>query len=123
MIAEREFKIRDMVFPKGTVVIPFFLHALLDQSFVESLKFDPDRFGLERREHTLNAGKYLTFGVGPYRCIGKKLIEVVLTLTAAIAAMDADWRRIPTDSGNRMTVDASRRLADGCVIAIQAREA
>ena len=92
VIAEREFKIRGLVFPKGTVVFPFFLPALLDKGFVEPLKFDPNRFGLERREHALNAGNYLTFGVGPYRCLGNKLIEVVLTLTAAIAAMDAAWR-------------------------------
>ena len=123
MIAEREFKIKDLVFPKGTVVFSFFFLALLDKSFAEPLKFDPNRFGLERREHALNARNYLTFEVGPYRCLGNKLIEVVLTLTAAIAAVDAEWRRIPTVLGNKMTFDSTRRLADGCVIAIQARKA
>eukprot|EP00118_Oscarella_pearsei_P020395 m.220858 g.220858 ORF g.220858 m.220858 type:complete len:484 (+) comp39950_c1_seq3:3-1454(+) len=120
-VAERDTELRGITVKKGTAVAGSLRAALLD-GFAEPQKFDPERFGPERREHVLNAKNYIPFGVGPHRCPGNNLAEIFTVLTAAIAATSADWRRIQTKVGDRLVAKPSVRLADGCVIAITTKE-
>ena len=100
---------------------PNLRHVLFSDSFSEPNKFDPDRFGPERREHIRNVKHYIPFGVGVHRCAGKNLAELTIPLIIAIAAVTADWHRIETEESYRIIYDATRVPADGCVISIKER--
>ena len=119
--AERDCKINGIFIPKETRVVPNLRHVLFTDGFSEPHKFDPDRFGPERREHIRNVKHYIPFGVGVHRCVGKNLAELSILLTTAIASGMADWRRIETDKSYKMIFDATIVPADGCVISIRAR--
>ena len=117
--AKRDCKINGIFISKDTWVVPNLRHVLFDDGFSEPHKFDPDRFGPERREHIRNVKHYIPFGVGAHRCVGKNIAELSVLLTSAIASGMADWRRIETDKSYKMIFDATIVPADGCVISIK----
>ena len=43
------------------------------QGYENPEKFDPDRFGPERKEDIKFASNYLVFGHGPHYCVGKEV--------------------------------------------------
>jgi cytochrome P450 family 710 subfamily A protein len=99
-VAMRPFRLGpDYVAPKGAFIVPHIFSACL--AFPDGEKFDPDRFGPERREDVEFAGNYLVFGHGPHYCVGKEYAINHLVAFLALASTSLDWERKRTqDSDN-----------------------
>ena len=82
----------DYVVKKGTMVVPSIVAANM-QGFPEAERFDPDRFGPERKEDIVHAKNFLTFGHGPHYCVGKEYAINQLTAFLAILCLATDWDR------------------------------
>ena len=71
------------VIPKDELIfigtsVPHFM----EEYFPDPLKFDPERFNDERREH-MKPGVYAPFGRGPHSCLGQNLAEVLMGVIMA----------------------------------------
>lgn len=85
--------------PPGSLVFPSINSANM-QGFPDAHRFDPDRFGPERKEDIVHAKNFLTFGWGPHYCVGKEYAINQLTAFLAIVSTAAEWERRRTpDSG------------------------
>jgi len=71
------------IIPKDEMIfigtsVPHFM----EEYFPDPLKFDPERFNEERREH-MKPGVYAPFGRGPHSCLGQNLAEVLMGVIMA----------------------------------------
>jgi cytochrome P450 len=63
-------------------------------TFTTPAKYDPDRFGPERKEHCRYANAYVAQGGGPedgHRCAAEKLVHVVMSSLTARLLRDFVW--------------------------------
>jgi len=71
------------IIPKDEMIfigtsVPHFM----EEYFPDPMKFDPERFNDERREH-MKPGVYAPFGRGPHSCLGQNLAEVLMGVIMA----------------------------------------
>jgi len=71
------------IIPKDELIfigtsVPHFM----EEYFPDPMKFDPERFNEERREH-MKPGVYAPFGRGPHSCLGQNLAEVLMGVIMA----------------------------------------
>ena len=118
--AEQDDVVCGVDVPAGTLAIvsPWLLHRRT-ADWPDPLRFDPDRFGVERS--AAPRGGYLPFGVGPRLCIGRDfaLVETVLTLATLLRG----WRVAPTLRRGPVRVDAlvTLRPRGGLPLTLQRR--
>jgi len=68
--------------PKDTLVSCNFQFTHTDErTWNNPLKFDPDRFSRERKEHMKCPYAYAPFGAGPHHCIGYAFAEILIKTT------------------------------------------
>jgi cytochrome P450 len=80
-IAEEETEFEGYRIPKKAMVIvsPIFTHYM-DEWWTCPEKFDPDRFGPERREDERHSHSWIPFGGGPHMCLGLRFAEAQVKL-------------------------------------------
>ncbi len=81
--ANEDLKVsEEITIPKGTKIWVSMAMAMKDpNSWRNPEKFDPERFGGERKEHKKCPHAYLPFGAGPHQCIGRVFAEIVIKMT------------------------------------------
>uniref|UniRef100_A0A383WDD1 sterol 22-desaturase n=1 Tax=Tetradesmus obliquus TaxID=3088 RepID=A0A383WDD1_TETOB len=87
--------------PKGAFIIPDIISACR-QGYTDGDKFDPERFGPERKEDVKFAGNYMVFGHGPHYCVGKEYANNHLITFLAILSTSLDWSRTRTPDSDRI---------------------
>lgn len=88
-----DYKIRDMVIPKGTgiAILPCVLHRD-ERYYPEPEKFMPERFLDESEMHPF---QFVAFSAGPRNCIGQKY--TMLELKCAIAKILRRFEILPVE--------------------------
>lgn len=93
-VAQQPFKLTEnYTAPKGTMIIPS-VTACSMQGYENPEKFDPDRFGPERKEDVKYAGNFMVFGHGPHYCVGKEYATNHLMAFLAVLSTAVNWKRI-----------------------------
>lgn len=96
-VAQVPFKLNDnYTAPKGTMIIPS-VSACSMQGYKDPEKFDPDRFGPERKEDITFASNFMVFGHGPHYCVGKEYASNHLMAFLAVLSTAVNWKRIYSD--------------------------
>ncbi|KAJ6561936.1 cytochrome P450 [Mycena capillaripes] len=81
--------------PRGTSVsVPIWTHHVDQTYFPDPYAFDPNRW-IKDGSFSQNAGVLLTFGAGPFNCVGSKLAYVQLRILLANLVVHLDF--IPTE--------------------------
>ena len=70
------------------------------QGFTDAEKFDPDRFGPDRKEDIVHSRNYLVFGAGSHLCVGKDYAINQLVCYLAILSTSCDWTRRRTEKSD-----------------------
>lgn len=92
--AQADFQLTDnYVAPKGAMIVPS-VWAACHQGYENPLKFDPDRFGPERKEDIKFAGNFLVFGHGPHYCVGREYATNHLMCFLARLALTVEYSRV-----------------------------
>jgi cytochrome P450 family 710 subfamily A protein len=89
----------DYTIPRGTLIFPS-VNAACMQGFTDAEKFDPDRFGPDRKEDIVHARNYLVFGAGPHYCVGKEYAINQLVCYLAVLSTSCDWTRRRTEKSD-----------------------
>ncbi|NEO19014.1 MULTISPECIES: cytochrome P450 [unclassified Moorena] len=58
-------------------------------------RFDPDRFGLDRKEDKQKTFGYIPFGGGLRECLGREFAKLEMRIFAAQLLRDYDWKLVP----------------------------
>ncbi|KAG5498858.1 hypothetical protein JKF63_03147 [Porcisia hertigi] len=102
MKAHSDFQLDEKtVVPKGSMIIPS-LVACCREGFTNPDTYDPDRMGPERQEDRKFAKQFLTFGVGPHRCVGYNYAINHLTVFLALFAHHTQWQRTRTPDSDKI---------------------
>ncbi|BDA50415.1 Cytochrome P450 710A1 [Coccomyxa sp. Obi] len=97
-ITQADFPLtEDYTAPKGALLMPSLIAASM-QGYKDADKFDPDRFGPERKEDVTCAKNFMTFGFGPHYCVGREYATNHLIVYLAILATSCDWTRRRTQA-------------------------
>ncbi|MBB5917151.1 cytochrome P450 [Nocardia transvalensis] len=95
--AVRDTEIAGHYIPAGTQVdVAYGVNHLLPELWSHPARFDPERFGPDRREDKSHRLAWMPFGAGAHKCIGMHfgVLEVKVILAAMVR--DYEWR-IPDD--------------------------
>ncbi|GAB2729284.1 cytochrome P450 [Nocardia thraciensis] len=95
--AVRDTEVCGHYIPAGTQVdVAYGVNHLLPELWSHPARFDPERFGEDRREDKSHRLAWMPFGAGAHKCIGMHfgLLEVKVILAAMVR--DYEWR-IPDD--------------------------
>lgn len=91
-----EFDFGGFYIPPGTWVrLSLAAGHLLPEVFAEPERFDPDRFGPERREDRATPYSLVTFGGGPRICIGINFANIEVRILAAHILRHYDMQVVP----------------------------
>ncbi|MFJ1455090.1 cytochrome P450 [Nocardia sp. N2S4-5] len=95
--AVRDTEVAGHYIPAGTHVdVAYGVNHLLPELWSHPARFDPERFGADRREDKSHRLAWMPFGAGAHKCIGMHfgVLEVKVILAAMVR--DYEWR-IPDD--------------------------
>lgn len=71
------------IIPEGEMIlIGTSVPHYLEEYFPEPIKFDPERYDEDRKEH-MKPGAYAPFGRGPHTCLGQNLAEVLMGMVVS----------------------------------------
>lgn len=106
-LATKSFPLtKDYTVPKGAMVIPSCWPALHDPSvYPDPEVFDPERWSTgDAASKTKN---WLVFGAGPHDCLAKRYVPLVMAAMVGKAALELDWRHVPTERSEEIRVFAT----------------
>jgi len=119
-VALDNFKIDEVVIPKGSLVIPSVFSSSF-QGFTDPYTFDPDRFSPDRKEDITYSANFLVFGSGPHRCLGYEYATHHLLAFTAIFSTLVDFDRVWNENSEAIVYGPTIYPGDGCVLNVKER--
>ncbi|KAK4040185.1 cytochrome P450 61 [Parachaetomium inaequale] len=106
--------------PKGAMVIPSCYPALHDpQAYPDPDVFDPDRWITGDAESKTK--NWLVFGAGAHDCLARRYVPLTMAAMIGKAALELDWRHVPTDKSEEIRVFATLFPMDGAQLVFTKR--
>ncbi|KAK4234395.1 cytochrome P450 61 [Achaetomium macrosporum] len=106
--------------PKGAMVIPSCYPALHDPAaYPNPDVFDPDRWITGDAESKTR--NWLVFGAGPHDCLARRYVPLTMAVMIGKAALELDWRHVPTERSEEIRVFATLFPMDGAQLVFTKR--
>ncbi|NEQ80352.1 MAG: cytochrome P450 [Moorea sp. SIO2I5] len=107
------FEFNGYLIPQGWTILCQITETHKDQEIYQyHQRFDPDRFGPERKEDKQKIFGYIPFGGGLRECLGREFAKLEMRIFAAQLLRDYDWEIVP-DQDLEMVVIPTPHPRDG----------